>query len=322
MKIITDKRCTQYAHPGHPERPARVARTVERLRNQKTLPITWAEPSPVDETAILRAHTPALLRRLREEHVDFDMDTPTYPDIAEHAQRSIGGALKAMHSAVLGERAFSLLRPPGHHATRNRAMGFCYLNNVASAVLAARAEGVGRVAVFDFDVHHGNGTEDILLGQSGCAFFSIHQWPAYPGTGREHRDNCYNYPVAPCTPPEKYREVADEAIGQLRAFRPDLVGVSAGFDCYVGDPLCQQRLEIEDFHWIGSKLRETGLRVFSVLEGGYSDDLPRLVISYLLGLEGLELTKELESDDKSESPPDDGSSVSDAHMEPFWGPSF
>ena len=322
MKIITDSRCTQYAQPGHPERPARIARTVEYLRRQKALPITWAEPLPVDEISLLRAHAPSLLLRLREEHVDFDMDTPTYPNIAEHARRSVGGALQAMRSAVKGERSFSLLRPPGHHATRDRAMGFCYLNSIAIAVLAARSEGVGRVAVFDFDVHHGNGTEDILLGQTGCAFFSIHQWPAYPGTGREHRDNCFNYPVAPCTSPEKYRDVASEAISQLRAFKPDLIAVSAGFDSYVGDPLCQQRLEIEDFHWIGSRLRELGVHVFSLLEGGYSDDLPRLIMSYMLGLEGIETSKESNLLCKTTATDEETSPVADSRMEPFWGPSF
>ena len=322
MKIITDSRCTQYAHPGHPERPERVARTEEYLRRQKALPLTWAEPLPVEEASLLRAHAPSLLRRLREEHVDFDMDTPTYPDIADHAQRSVGGALQAMRCAVKGERTFSLFRPPGHHATRDRAMGFCYLNNLAVATLAARAEGVGRAAVFDFDVHHGNGTEDILLGRSGCAFFSIHQWPAYPGTGREHRDNCFNYPVAPSTPREKYREVASEAIEQLRAFKPDLIAVSAGFDSYIGDPLCQQRLEIDDFHWIGSRLRELGVPAFSLLEGGYSDDLPRLIMSYMLGLEGIDLSKAANLLSKPIATRTGNPTVVDSQMEPFWGPSF
>ena len=322
MKIVTDERCANYAHPGHPERPARILRTLAYLRNQKTLPVTWAEPSPVDEGTLLRAHAPSLLRRLREEHVDFDLDTPTYPDIWEHAQRSVGGALRAMRLALKGERSFSLLRPPGHHATRDRAMGFCYLNNIAVAALTARAEGVGRAAIFDFDVHHGNGTEDILLGHPGCAFFSVHQWPAYPGTGREPQGNCHNYPVAPGTPRGKYRQTAEQAISELQAFKPELIGVSAGFDCYVGDPLCQQRLEFEDFYWIGNRLRELGVPVFSVLEGGYSDDLPHLVMSYMLGLEGLKFVKEPSDTDLPGSSQGRDSSAADPQFDPFWGPSF
>ena len=119
--------------------------------------------------------------------MDFDADTPAYPQIAAHARRSVGGALQALQSARAGEMAFSLMRPPGHHATRNGAMGFCYLNSIAIAALEARAAGFQRVAVFDFDVHHGNGTEDILLDQPGCAFFSVHQYPCYPGTGQADR---------------------------------------------------------------------------------------------------------------------------------------
>ncbi len=321
MKIITDLRCTQYSHPGHPEGPSRIARAVEYLRRQKALPVEWAEPTAVDDATLLRAHAPSHLRRLTDEHVDFDMDTPTYPDIAEHARRSVGGALVAMRSALGGESAFSLLRPPGHHAMRDRAMGFCYLNNIAISVLAAQAEGVRRVAVFDFDVHHGNGTENILLGRPACAFYSIHQWPAYPGTGHEHAGNCHNYPVAPCTPREAYVEVAKEALRDLRAFKPDLVAVSAGFDSYVGDPLCQQQLEVDDFHWIGLQLRELGVRLFSVLEGGYSDDLPRLIVSYMLGVEGVNTVDPDLLPDIDEEPDQRPPSV-DPTIEPFWGPSF
>jgi acetoin utilization deacetylase AcuC-like enzyme len=322
MNIITDERCTQYSHPGHPERPARISRTAAYLRRQKALPITWGEPLPVDEKTLLRAHAPSLLHRLTDEHVDFDMDTPTYPDIAGHAKRSVGGALQAMRSALNGERAFCLLRPPGHHATRDRAMGFCYLNSIAIATLAARAEGIGRVAVFDFDVHHGNGTEDILLGQDGCAFFSIHQWPAYPGTGREHRGNCYNYPVEPRLAREKYREVAKTALQQLREFRPDLIAVSAGFDTYVGDPLAQQQLEIEDYHWLGRMIRETETPFFSLLEGGYSEDLPKLVSSYLLGIEGIAYSHQPDAMSDIDTASDGNPTQVDREVEPFWGPSF
>ena len=166
-------------------------------------------------------------------------------------------------------------------------MGFCYLNNVAMAVLEARATGTGRVAVFDFDVHHGNGTEDILLDQPGCAFFSVHQSPCYPGTGTADRGaNCFNYPVAPNIPRLEYRRILGEALEDLKHFRPDLVAVSAGFDGYARDPLADGTLEDEDFHWLGEGMKGLQAPVFSLLEGGYSRHLPELIEAYLKGLAG------------------------------------
>src|SRR5262245_54090519 len=162
MKIITDERCTGYSSPGHPERPARISKTLEKLRSQKELPITWAEPLPVKDESLLRAHSSNHLARVRAATEDFDGDTPAHSNIFEHACRSVGGALHALKSARAGETAFNLLRPPGHHAMAERAMGFCYLNSIAIAVLEAIASGTGKAAVFDFDVHHGNGTEAIL----------------------------------------------------------------------------------------------------------------------------------------------------------------
>jgi acetoin utilization deacetylase AcuC-like enzyme len=166
-------------------------------------------------------------------------------------------------------------------------MGFCFLNSIAIAALEALATGVKRVAVYDFDVHHGNGTEAILLGQAGAQFHSIHQHPCYPGTGTGNvGDNCFNHPVAPRTPREEYRKVLQRALDGLARAKPELIGVSAGFDAYARDPLAQETLEAEDFHWIGAQLRGLGIPVFSVLEGGYSRDLPDLVLAYLKGLAG------------------------------------
>jgi acetoin utilization deacetylase AcuC-like enzyme len=179
------------------------------------------------------------------------------------------------------------MRPPGHHATRDHAMGFCYLNNIAIAVLEAVSTGSKRVAVFDFDVHHGNGTEAILLDRPGCAYFSIHQFPCYPGSGSTNvGTNCFNYPVAPGTPRETYRAILDRAFGDLKKLRPDLVAVSAGFDAYARDPLAEGTLLAEDFHWLGQSLRGLNVPLFSLLEGGYSRDLPELIFAYLKGVEG------------------------------------
>ena len=287
MTIVTDERCTSYSRSGHPERPQRVAETLTHLRTQTILPVTWSAPIAVTDETILRAHAPQVLTRLFVEE-DFDGDTPYYPKIAEHARRSVGGAVAAMYSARdNGEISFSLLRPPGHHATRNRSMGFCYLNNIAIAALAALDSGTKRVAVFDFDVHHGNGTEDILRHQPGAAFFSVHQYPAYPETGaRNVGHNCFNFPVPPQTPRAHYREVLESALIAVKKFKPTLIAVSAGFDAFARDPLAQGTLELEDFHWLGQSIRALDVPAFSVLEGGYSSKLPDLIFAYLKGLNG------------------------------------
>jgi acetoin utilization deacetylase AcuC-like enzyme len=286
MRIITDERCIGYSRPGHPERAERIITTLAKLRGQTELPITWSKPSPADDAAILRAHTPEHLARLSVPE-DLDDDTPAFPDLAEYARASVGAALDALKVARSGETVFSLMRPPGHHATRNRAMGFCYLNNVAIAVLEALATGAKRVAVLDFDVHHGNGTEAILLNNPGAAFLSIHQFPCYPGTGtRNVGNNCFNYPVLPQTLRGEYLHVLVSALEHLETFKPTLVAVSAGFDSYARDPLAQGSLEMEDFHWLGQSLRNLGVPVFSVLEGGYSAELPELILAYLKGLDG------------------------------------
>jgi acetoin utilization deacetylase AcuC-like enzyme len=285
MRIITDSRCTAYQQYGHPESPRRISRTVERLRQQQALALTWAEPKEPQEAQILRAHSSRYLARLGVP-MDFDYDTPMHPGIREHALRSAGGALQALEFALKGETAFSLMRPPGHHATRDRAMGFCYLNGLAIAVLEALARTAGKVAVFDFDVHHGNGTEDILLGKEKCIYVSIHQYPLFPGTGTESRQNAWNLPLLPGTPRGEYRAALAEGLEEIKRFEPALVAVSAGFDAYQGDPLSSGSLEVEDFFWLGQSLRALGVPLFNVLEGGYSNELPELILAYLKGLAG------------------------------------
>ena len=284
MHVITDERCLGYSQPGHPERPQRVAGTLALLREQREIEIIWEEPLAVTDEAIARAHEQAHLQRISNPNGPLDGDTPDYPEIDAHARRSIGGGLRALELAREGKLNFSLLRPPGHHATRDQAMGFCYFNSIAITALAARAAGVEKVAVFDFDVHHGNGTEDILRTVEGTAFFSIHQHPAYPGTGQKSFDNCHNYTVPPDTPNDGWRKTASTALADLKKYNPDLLCVSAGFDAYKRDPLCQQQLEVEDFTWIARQLRQLNKPQANLLEGGYSSDLPKLILAYLKGL--------------------------------------
>jgi acetoin utilization deacetylase AcuC-like enzyme len=299
MIVFHDASCLEYSAPSHPERPARVARSVPLLKEGHP-DWEWRTPEPASEAALLRAHSPDHLERIRSTTRDFDADTPVYPKIYEHALRSSGAAIEAARTALRGELAFSLMRPPGHHATRDRAMGFCYFNNVAIAALDALALGgsenvgepgsstpattkarVERVAIWDFDAHHGNGTEAIVAHNPRIAFASIHQFPGYPGTGTKSFANVANYPLSPGTPRDHHVEVAKRALDNLIALKPDLLLVSAGFDAYARDPLLQMTLEREDFSAFGEWLRQLDIPVATILEGGYSDELPVLIDAFL-----------------------------------------
>ncbi len=281
MIVFHHPDCLEYATPGHPERPARVADTMARLRRPGSR-IEWREAGPAGEEALRAAHTAAHLARLEVPRA-FDADTAHHPGIERIARLGAGGALAAMEQARAGRPAFCLMRPPGHHACADRAMGFCYLNNIAVAALAAQAGGVARVAVWDFDAHHGNGTEEILRGREGLLVASVHQHPGYPGTGAATEGNCLNFPVVPGTPAERHVEVLRRSWEAVLAFAPELVLVSAGFDAYRGDPITELCLERDDFLELGSWIHQAALPAAAVLEGGYSDDLPGLVEAFLEG---------------------------------------
>lgn len=281
MKIIFDDAATKYGESQHPERPERLLSTVPHLK--KVLPqLVWERPLTADDKALLLAHDEAHLARLRQP-IDFDIDTPYYPEIDQHARRATGGALMAVESARKGEPAFSLLRPPGHHAKRSQAMGFCYLNSIAVAALVALRDGCERVAIWDFDAHHGNGTEAIVTGNERILFASIHQYPGYPGTGTHSFQNILNWPVPPMTDGEMHAAKVREALDRLVAFRPDLLLVAAGFDAYLNDPITNLRLEAHHFYRFGTWLRETNIPAAAVLEGGYSDELPELIAAFIRG---------------------------------------
>lgn len=285
VTVITDERCTNYRKNGHPERPYRISATLRKLQNQSELKINWVTPTPATEEQLLLAHSAELINTVKNPVFDFDADTPAYPDIYEYATLSAGAAIVAAELAINGELSFSLMRPPGHHATSNRAMGFCYFNNIAIATNYLLNKGYQRAAVFDFDVHHGNGTEEILLNKPNVAFYSVHQYPHYPGTGAHHiGNNCFNYPVSPYSTRKQYLERLAEAISEVKKFNPSVLAVSAGFDAYKNDPLASGALEVEDYCWLGAEVRKLGVKTFCVLEGGYSRDLPDLIYAFLRGL--------------------------------------
>ncbi len=284
MIVYYHPACVSYSYGVHVERPERVRASVERLR-ESDLDLEWHEPVEAGEEAIRRAHDAALFDLVQRE-VFIDADTPSHTGIFGHARRCAGAALAAAGDAEAGVPAFCLMRPPGHHATHTEAMGFCYLNSVAIAALDALARGIARVAIWDFDAHHGNGTEDILYGREGALFVSVHQSPGYPGTGIVSRGNCRNFPVAPGTPSHDHRDVLRESWSVVEAFKPELVLISAGFDAYVRDPITMMALEEQDFCQLGGWVRESGLAAAAMLEGGYSGDLPTLIEAFLQGWAG------------------------------------
>jgi acetoin utilization deacetylase AcuC-like enzyme len=280
--IFHDPKCMEYSAPGHPERPERIARTVPLLKSRHA-EWEWRAPGAATGEMLLRAHTRAHLDRVKSARQDFDADTAAHPGIYERAASAAGAAVDVARAALAGERAFSLMRPPGHHAMRERAMGFCYFSNVVVAALDALANGTERVAIWDFDAHHGNGTEDTAANNPRIMFASIHQFPGYPGTGTRSFGNIHNFPVAPLTPRLEHVAEVRRALDQLVAFKPELLLVSAGFDAYAGDPITEMTLEPEDFATFGAWLRGTDIPAGAILEGGYSDELPALVDAFLSG---------------------------------------
>jgi len=294
--IFHDPRCAAYGRPDHPERSDRILRTVPFLK-ERHADWHWREPRAAADAELLRAHSPEHLAHVSNPQRDFDLDTPAYPNADFHARQSAGAAIEAARAAVGGERVFSLMRPPGHHAMRERAMGFCYFSNIAIAALdAITVDGVGdagpalstpvakrpeRAAIWDFDAHHGNGTEALVAHNEKIRFASIHQYPGWPGTGTKSFANVLNFLVAPYSSRSNHVRAAEEALEQLLEFKPQLLLVSAGFDAYKDDPITQMTLERDDFAMFGKWLAQIKIPTAAVLEGGYSDELPILIDAFL-----------------------------------------
>ena len=287
---------------GHPERPDRL-RAIERVMEAERFQSLERDLAPLatlDDARLahLSGYVDAISRAVPSEGlVRLDADTTMSPGSLEAALRGVGGAIRAVDEVMTGRvaNAFVASRPPGHHAEHDRAMGFCLFNNAAIAARhAQRTHGAERVAIVDFDVHHGNGTQDIFWSDASVFYGSTHQMPLYPGTGERSETgvgNIVNAPLRAGDDGEVFRAAMDEVLlPALDAFGPDLVIVSAGFDAHVRDPLAEIRLVEQDFAWVTRRLleiaaRRCGGRVVSLLEGGYDlEGLSRSVAVHVVTL--------------------------------------
>ena len=285
IPVYTHSACLAHdAGPGHAERPDRLQAVVDALR-EACPDLDWQDAPRATRGQLLRVHADSLLATILETQpaarIMLDPDTVLSPASSEAALRAAGAAVAAVDGIFKGvaKTAFCAVRPPGHHATADTAMGFCLFNNVAvAAAHALDKHGLARVAIIDFDVHHGNGTQAIFEADARVQYLSSHQMPLYPDTGFASErgvGNILNAPLPPGVGSRAFREAwGRKLLPALEAFRPQLILVSAGFDAHWRDPLAQLQLDAEDYAWITRELlaiaaRHAQGRVVSMLEGGY-----------------------------------------------------
>lgn len=294
--LLTHPDCLGHVNPpGHPEQVARLVRVLEAFDAPEFAGLRREAAPLATDAALLRVHPPTHLARLAarvpaEGYAAVDGDTFLMSGTLTAARRAAGAVVRAVDMVMSGEvaNAFCAVRPPGHHAETGTAMGFCYFGSVvAGARHALEAHGLGRVAIVDFDVHHGNGTQDLVWEDARIHFASTHQMPLYPGTGGAHERGAHrqivNVPLAAGTAGAAFRTTVErDLLPALAAHRPELILVSAGFDAHALDPLANLALREEDFAWITHAICDVadshaGGRVVSTLEGGY--DLGALAAS-------------------------------------------
>jgi acetoin utilization deacetylase AcuC-like enzyme len=343
MKVVYSPKFLEYSHPGHPESPQRLQLIQNEFKKDSVF--EFSNPEPATEQDLLQVHSPGHIDSVK--NLTFtDPDTPHFDNIYDIALLSAGSAIQAAQIVSCGHPefsseskkipgqarndtganrfAFSLARPPGHHAGRNFLGGFCYFNNLAIAVSsllqapgvesnpartikrhselvsesssqmpARRSLGDGgspardqlsKIAILDLDVHHGNGTQDIFLGHNQVLFCSLHQSSLYPNSGLSSQDNCHNFTLKPGTKGSEYSSILDQALTRIKDFRPQLLAVSLGFDTYQNDPLASLKLTRKDYSQIGQQISQLKCPTFFVLEGGYSTDIGQCAWNFFKGV--------------------------------------
>ena len=272
--------------PGHPEQIARVSVIIEKLRRCNNNNILWKKPSIITDDIIKDTHDDAYVDLVKNSFPtkgfsSLDGDTIISPGSKEATFDAAASIITAIDGVQNKEfkNAFCSVRPPGHHCNQNKAAGFCILNNVAiGAKYLLKKYKYKRIAIIDFDVHHGNGTQDIFYDNKNVLFISTHQYPYYPGTGSEKEkgkfNNICNIPLPAGTNSEEYLNAFEFALKKLRDFKPEFTLISAGFDGHNDDPLAQFKLDTDDYYKITKRILETSKKfsngkVVSILEGGY-----------------------------------------------------
>lgn len=284
--IITHHDCLMHdMGAGHPESPGRITAIDQQIiRDGHNFEMVFYDAPKATREQIIRVHDAAYVDEVFDQspaqgQVYLDPDTLMTPFTLNAALRAAGALVEAVDLIHAGDlkRAFCLVRPPGHHAERNRAMGFCLFNNIMVGVTHAQTLGVQRIAILDFDVHHGNGTQDMVAGMDGVIFMSTFQHPFYPNSGAvDVPDNCVNVPLPAGAGSREFRTAVEQQwLPALERFAPDWIFISAGFDAHREDPLAGLNLEEADYAWVTKKIcavseRHSEGRIVSTLEGGYN----------------------------------------------------
>jgi len=284
--ITSDTYQNHITGDGHPEKVDRVTAVIDNFKKLNSKNLIWKKPVKFDQSLLINTHSPEYINQVSQSFPEnglafLDGDTVVSPGSKEATKDAVGSIIAAIDGVQSKEfkNAFCAVRPPGHHAEREKAMGFCIYNNVAiGANYLIEKYKYNKIAIIDFDVHHGNGTQNIFYNNKKILYISTHQYPYYPGTGSEKEkgkfNNIFNIPLDAGTTAEEYLNAYEHVLNKIKEFKPEFLLFSAGFDAHIDDPLAQLKLESEDFYKITKRTLELSKsfcngNVVSILEGGY-----------------------------------------------------